>query len=624
MLPRLAALLSALTIACVRPTPATTSSSTPTSTPTDTFAPQISRVEQGLLPAVQVAGEVVEVALADRMRELGIPGLGIAVFADHRLLWARGYGVADVDTGARVDTGTLFQAASISKSVNALAVLLVAADGELALDRPINEMLVGWKLPDNDLTRASPVTLRRLLGHNAGTTVHGFPGYAPGERVPTLLQILAGEPPANTGPVVVDLAPGTKFRYSGGGTTITQLALTERTRQDYASLLASRVLGPLGMTSSTHAQPLPPERLRRAAAGHGADGRTIAGKRHTYPEQAAAGLWTTPSDLARFFAEVALARAGRSKLVPRAVAEAMTTKLVGIEGSDDAVGLGVFLSARNGARFFGHGGSNEGFMCDAIASLDGGYGVVLMTNSDSGWRIFGEVERTVFAAHGWAGADVPIVRVALAPADRARFVGRYLDGAVPRELAAVGERLVSRELFGPDVELVPVAPELLVVRATGERIARDAGGALTIAGERAPKRPLTRLADDARHPLLVLAAGDFAGAEALWREQARADKARARADEPPILEFGYRLIDREPKRALELLRLVAAVFPDSSDAHHTLAMACERVGDAAGALAGYERALATLDADPRITAGKTERRAHAEAQRVKLRAATPR
>lgn len=620
MLARLAALLSVclpvvLTVACAAPRTTTPSSQAPVAE----VAPQIARIERSLLPVVQVAGEARHAALVDRMRELAIPGLGIAVFADHRLLWARAYGVADVDTGARVEVDTLFQAASISKSVNALAVLLVAADGKLALDRPINEMLVGWKLPDNDLTRASPVTLRRLLGHTAGTTVHGFPGYAVGEPVPSLLQILAGQPPANTGPIVVDLAPGTKFRYSGGGTTITQLALTERTGQDYAGLLVARVLGPLGMTVSTHAQPLPPDRLKLAAAGHDAEGRTIAGKRHTYPEQAAAGLWTTPSDLARFFAEVGLARTGRSKHIPKEVAAAMTTKLVDIEGSDAAVGLGVFLSARNGARFFGHGGSNEGFQCDAIASLDGGYGVVVMTNAENGWRIFAEIERTVFDAYGWPGADVPIVRVALTTAARGRFVGRYLDGAVPREIAVVGDRLVSRPLFGPEVELVPVAPEVVVVRDSGERISGDSGGALSIKGAEGPARSLARLPDGARHPLLALAAGDVAGAEALWREQLRVDPTRARADESPILEYGFRLLDREPKGALAVMRLVAAVFPDSSEAHFALAEGYMRTGDDAAALAGYERALATLDADPRITTGKPAVRAQLESRRARLR-----
>lgn len=123
-------------------------------------------------------------------------------------------------------------------------------------------------LPENELTAATPVTLRLLLSHMAGTTVHGFPCYTHDAQMPTLAQILEGQPPANTRAVVVDLAPNTKPRYSGGGTTVAQAALVDHLRLPFPDLMRRTVLQPLGMTSSTYEQPLPWSRRAEAATAY--------------------------------------------------------------------------------------------------------------------------------------------------------------------------------------------------------------------------------------------------------------------------------------------------------------------------------------------------------------------
>jgi CubicO group peptidase (beta-lactamase class C family) len=589
------------------------------SPPSSATAQRIERIERGLLPAVQVKGEDLRYALAARMREHKIPAVSIAVFEDYQLQWAKAYGLADPETGARATEETIFLAGSISKSVNALAVLQAVADGTLALDRPINELLEGWKLPDNELTRATSVTLRRLLSHSAGTTVHGFLGYAAGEPIPTVLQILDGKPPANSDPIRVDLAPGTKYRYSGGGTVILQLALTERSKRPYPELLADRVLRPLEMVHSTFELALPPDRLAHAAAGYDRRGVVIPGKRHAYPEMAAAGLWTTPSDLARFFLEIARARAGKPSRVPAAIAMQMTTQV--IEGdSREAPGLGVFLFDRNGARLFGHGGADEGFQADVVCSLDGGYGLVVMANSDNGFQIFGELERAVFAAYGWPGADPLVERVALEPAQRARFTGSFVDGPAPVAITEQGGRLVVHAPFAEPTELVPIAADRVAQRDSGRQFHVDAAGALESRRPPQPARPLIRLAEPARHPLFELEAGRFDNAALAWRDRNRIDPKTAGDAENFANNLGYQLAQRDPAKGIEVLRLVAAVFPDSSNAHDSLGEVYLKAGDKPHATAEYELVLRTLDADPRVPeAARASRRSHAEAQLAKLR-----
>src|SRR5688572_18704154 len=338
---------------------------------TDTEA-RLKRVEQGLLPAVLIKGDP-SWSIAERMKFHKVPGLSIAVIKDFKIDWARSYGVKDIETNEPVTTETIFQAGSISKSVNAMVAMKKVEQGKLSLDEPINNKLVSWKLPENEFTKTKKVTLRHLLSHTAGTTVHGFPGYAVTKQVPTVVQILDGAAPANTAAVRVDFEPGSKFRYSGGGTTISQLAITDIEKKPYPQIAKETVLDPLQMKNSTYSNPLPENWRKQAASGHKQDGTVVPGKLHVYPEMAAAGLWTTPTDLAKFGIETQLSLAGKSnKVLNKESVDAMTKAFL------DDVGLGFFIEKHGNALYFGHGGADEGFRAELVVSRDKGYGVAVI------------------------------------------------------------------------------------------------------------------------------------------------------------------------------------------------------------------------------------------------------
>src|SRR6185369_1366057 len=209
--------------------------------------PRIERIERGLLPAVLIKGAPAW-TIQERMKHYKVPGVSIAIIRDFKVEWAKAYGLKDVETNEPVTTETLFQAGSISKPVAAMVALKKVEQGKIALDENINNKLTSWKLPDNEFTAKRKVTLANLLSHTGGLTVHGFPGYAVGEKIPTLPQVLDGAPPANTAPVRVDIEPGTKHRYSGGGTTIAQLAIMDIEKKPYPQIARETVLGPLNMT----------------------------------------------------------------------------------------------------------------------------------------------------------------------------------------------------------------------------------------------------------------------------------------------------------------------------------------------------------------------------------------
>jgi len=373
------------------------------------------------------------------MAKRHIPGLSLAVFENGTIIKAKGYGIVEDGSAIPVTTDTLFQAGSVSKSVAALGALALVDAGELSLDTDVNGALKTWHVPENAFTKKSKVTLRRLLSHSAGLTVHGFPGYAVDVPRPTLLQILDGEKPANTGPIRVEQTPGSQWRYAGGGYTVLQQLLVDTTRQAFPDFMRRQVLVPLGMRASSFEQPLPPDRMALAASGHYLD-KTVSvvlGRWHIYPEMAAAGLWTTPSDLARFAIAQQDTFAGRSHPV---ISSAMAAQMMSVQMAND--GLGVFLEGAGEDLRFAHGGRNEGFDTQMTAYLKSGQGAVIMINANDNSMTVAEIMEKIAEVYGWKNyprmADKPKLDVPAPIEDR--------EPEVTERLKRVMEQLRSGEL----------------------------------------------------------------------------------------------------------------------------------------------------------------------------------
>jgi CubicO group peptidase (beta-lactamase class C family) len=386
---------------------------------------RITRIEQGLLPTVRVKGRsYAPSTLAERMRQHRYLPSALRSSTMAGSNGRKAYGLADVEASRSATTATLFRAASISKPVAVTAALQLVQEGKLSLDEDVNLKLRSWKVPANDFTAKKPVTLRGIVSHTAGLTVHGFPGYAANAAVPTVVQVLNGESPANTRPVRVDVEPGTIWRYAGGGITAMQLLLTDVTGKPFPQLMRERVLDRIGMTASTYEQPLPAERAVQAATGYRTGGKPIV-VTSTYPEMAAAGLWTTPTDLGKWMIEVQRAFGGESeKMISRRTAELMLTPVLG------GWGLGPTLWGSGDTLRFGHGGANEGFRAQVMGFAKRGQGAVLMTNSDNGGPLIQEVLAAIFEEYGWSGYGareiVPIAlrRKRFAKIRRSLFSGR--------------------------------------------------------------------------------------------------------------------------------------------------------------------------------------------------------
>lgn len=546
------------------------------------------RVERGLLPPVLIKGAPAW-TIEERLRHYKVPGVSVAVIKDFKVEWAKGYGFRDAEAREPVTERTLFQAGSISKPVAAMTVLKKVEQGKLSLDEDVNLKLSSWKLPENELTAKKKVTLANLLSHTAGLTVHGFPGYAAGEKLPTLPQVLDGAPPANTAPVRVDLEPGTRFRYSGGGTTVAQLLLTDTERKPFPDIARETVLGPLGMSDSGYEQPLPPARARHAATGHHADGKPVEGKFHVYPEMAAAGLWTTPTDLAKFGIEVQLSLQGRSnKVLSKATTERMVTPF--LPSSD--VGLGFFNQKRGQQIYFGHNGADEGFRADLLLHREKGYGAVVMVNSDNG-QIMGEIFRAIAREYGWDEyLPAELETTAVAPERLASYAGRYLVN--PDRVLSVtleGGRLFAQPTQGPKAELFPIS-ETTFTRQDAPLRLTFAPDKLTYTGGNNSSDAPRLAADAAPIPYELLQAGKADEAVAAYRRIKKEKPDNVSVSEQRLNTLGYELLRAKKLReSIAVFALNAELYPQSFNVYDSLGDAYRESGEKELAVKNYRRSL---------------------------------
>ncbi|UAB77788.1 beta-lactamase family protein [Erythrobacter sp. SCSIO 43205] len=446
---------------------------------------KVRRFESGLRPVYGVMGEPAQVwTLEERMRFHQVPGVSIAVAIDGEFVWAKAYGTADKADDRAVDTDTLFQAASLSKPVASLAALALVQDGLLLLDEPVNVHLKRWKIPENEFTREVPVTLRHLLSHRAGTNVHGFRGYAAGDTIATLPQILNGSGPANTDAITVSQRPGTAYRYSGGGYTIIQLAIEDAIDQTFAQVVEGRLFHPSGMTRSNF--DYPPNDPNIAIGHRGENARSMNGALLNYPELAAAGLWTTPSELVRLGSLVAKARAFGNFILQTGLARQL------IPENAENPGLGFGLNDAGDGIAFVHSGHNPGYSARWINYADGRASVAILTNSDNGGALIREMLSGLGHVYGWQQDAFEQREVARwDEAQLAEVAGEYFFDAEDDDPAVIvlrdGDALFIEGAIIDRARLYPrSASQLFVTQGLNLELERSASGAiaaLNIEGE---------------------------------------------------------------------------------------------------------------------------------------------
>ncbi|MCC3859787.1 serine hydrolase domain-containing protein [Pseudemcibacter aquimaris] len=403
------------------------------------YAQNYDQIENSLTYYLGVKGETAEkFNITERMNYHDVPGVTVAIVENDEIAWVKSYGVKSTANGEAVTKDTVFQSASISKPLSAIAALRLVEEGLLSLDEPINNYLKRWKISENELTKEKPVTLRMILTHTAGLTISGFPGYGHNVELPTLVQIVSGKDPANTDEVFVENLPGSKWNYSGGGYTIAQMAMEDVTGLKFPEIMQKYVIEPFGMEHSSYEINLSDEKLQNIAFAHDYKGQPINDNPiesyHLYPEMAAASLWTNPTDLAKALKQVNKIYHQKDGSI---LSKEMATELFKIHQNNWGIGFRVFQHDNN-IMEFGHTGSNEGYKANFTGYTDG-RGILMLTNGENGGRVMNEIFYGASNVLNWSENPVEIKEtVEITNAIKSTYHGTYtLKEGTPKHPAAL-------------------------------------------------------------------------------------------------------------------------------------------------------------------------------------------
>ena len=556
----------------------------------------IKKVETGLIAPILIEGDSTW-TIDERMEHYGVPGVSIAVINKGKIEWTKSYGFIDKENKSPVTEKTLFQAASISKPVTAYASLMLVDQKKVALNEDVNTYLKSWKLPESEFTQDKKVTLKNLINHSAGITVHGFLGYSPDLPVPTLVQVLNGASPANSGPSVVDKVPEESFRYSGGGYNIVQQMMIDVEGKPFPEIMNELVLQPLEMNKSTYNQPLTGEQLTLAATGYLPDGSMVKGKRHTYPEMAPAGLWTNAEDLAKFAVNIQETLKDQST---KGLSKDMTTKML-TPFVEEFSGLGIFINKREDEVYFGHGGWNEGFSSEMMAHKDKGYGVVVMINANQP-DFISELIRSVALTYNWDDY-VPIhKRMEIDPSTIAEISGRYqIHNNLPLKIFEKEKLLMLKnEMTGETVELVKISDSTYVTRDSDQLIQfKPNSENKTInmlrlnAQDGAIVSSLTKMDIDKKTPVDFLLEGNFKEAMNAYSALVKQDSNDPVINENNLNVLGYNFLNQDKiKLAQDIFKVNMTLYPDSFNVYDSYAEACMVMGENDLAILNYNKSLA--------------------------------
>ncbi len=560
---------------------------------------RILAVENNLIPYVEAEG-FKPWNLLERMKYHKVQGASIAVINDFKVEWVKAYGWADTLRKVPMSTETMLSAGSISKMVMAAAALRMVQDGKLKLDEPINNYLQSWKLKDNDFTKKTPVTLRMLLSHTGGTSQSAYWGFpADQKELPSIVDILSGKPNAGSRGIGVIKEPKTGFQYSGGGSLIAQMAMMDQSKQAFEPLMRRMVFDKLGMPNATFEQPLSAKYAAKASWGY--SGATwYAGTPYVYPQQAAAGLYTTAGDLAKFLIDLQQSYRGKGQILSKEMLHEMMQPQAQVSEGEfkEEIAVGPFLLQRKDNKsdkgiYFMFDGVNAGFTAFSIGNLSEGYGVVVLLNSGDDFNALGkEIIRAVAKTYQWHNFLPTPVKVAQVDDQTLNaYVGRYRqDKDVVISIRREGPYLVEQFNGGKDILCYPIGNDSIVFsdyKIKGFFKRNEKGEVISLQSIYA-KEPWLRMQDSELSFSELLTARRMDEAKNLLRKM--------ELDESQITYLAYERVKDLPAAKL-ILEVAIEKFPQSAIVLTRWGDYYDLSNDKKQAKAFYEKALAKAPND---------------------------
>lgn len=417
---------------------------------------QIERIEKNLIPVHYLKGMDHKKSIPQVMQEDGIAGVSIAFFEKDTITWQKTYGYSNLSDSIKVTPNTVFNGASLSKPVTALAALNLVEKGILTLNDDVNKYLKGWKIPENEFTEQEKVTLKRLIGHRAGFERYVQSSYFPNEALPTIEQMLSGVKPSVDPPVSVVYVPGQKQVYSNPGYSVIEKLIEDVTDKEFDNVINELIFEPCDMNNSSFKQPIPKHLSQQMATGYTNDLEPYPYK--LFPYKAAGGIWTTPTDLANFLVTVLEDHhASTNTILSKRMTDSVFAK------TPTRLGFAKIYNQDSPDLLFEHWGSNSGFTCYLLGSLNNKQGVVIMTNSDNGMSLMSYIARAVAVAYDWDFLRPRVFEsIDTNGVDIKKFTGQFKGGNELLEFQVVEGVLKFLDETGTSSKLVPVAENIFI------------------------------------------------------------------------------------------------------------------------------------------------------------------
>lgn len=557
----------------------------------------IDKVENGILPHVLIENEP-GYKLADRMKHYHVPGISITVIKDYEIAWSKQYGVMDAELQNPVDEKTLFNVGSLSKGVASLAALSLVEKGKIDLDKDVNEQLISWKIPENELMKNAKVTPLLLMNHSSGAMFSPPYSYLE-ENLPTLQQVLNGEKPSKSGPVVIDKIPGTVYQYSNAGYLILQQLTIDTGKKSYCDFTKENIFEPLHMNTTSFEQPLPPYFLEHASAGHMKNGEAFPDKRYLYPHMAAGGLWTTANDYANYIIELQKSYHNKSNKI---ISQNLTKKMLSPHVSKQ-YGLGVFMREKDGEiNYFGHLGDNRGFFAGFISHMTDGYGAVAFTNSQNGAQLIREIFHGIAKVYEWEKylpEEHKIVELDNITAKK--ICGRYRIGADHSfEIYQKGEDLFINKFDG--VKLFHIGEGKFVLKPRDgslQILIKDnnfSSGTYQFTDELGrfmyDPQNIYKMEKNEKLPGELMKLGKIKESVALYQKCKKENPKDIGLSENQLNRMGYNYIGKQKyNEAIAIMKLNVEFYPESANCYDSLGEAYMKNGQTKLAITNYKKSL---------------------------------
>ncbi|MFC3094489.1 beta-lactamase family protein [Alteromonas sediminis] len=535
------------------------------------------------------------------LEEHKLTGLSFVVVDDYQVVFQKQLGEKAFGSEEYIDENTAFSTASITKGIVGTLAVMLAAKGKLDLDAPVSNYLKRWSLPTSPYTATTPITLRHLLSHTAGTTQHGFADFYQGDDIPTLIESLNGQLPRYDKPISVTFTPGSNWSYSGGGYVIAQVAIEDLMGQSLAELAASMLFEPLGMKHTTFYQHGDEGFLTNVAKVHDHTQSVIKTGIPICPQIAPSGMWSTPSDMAKFVIEMQRALAGeKTKVISQAVAEKVTMleTLEGVGGWS----LGwMRYEGYGNVEWFSHGGSNTGTGGHVMGTMKGGKGIMIFGNGPNPSRIpvINKVRDSVIAQMGWS-AQIEGQEKAFSSSQIKALTGRYLapfNDVVEIRFKDKGLQMISRFF---SAEMYPLkqgkfAMDDFINHFSLQMNPADGKQYITYTreGTELLSYAMLKLDKDQKLPAEVAKGDNVEETYAAYKQWKTSHPQSHLLSARTINQEGYNALNEgEVDTAITLFTVYTKLYPEDGNAFDSLAEAYKEKGNVELAIENYQRSIA--------------------------------